>query len=138
MTPFGRFYLYEYFPDEGLLHVNYQRVSLQTEGDVVALFDEFYQILEGKGSPFVVGCFDGIEFSPEAAEAFFQQVALLQQTNRLLGVVRYVTGRVRMDKRFHILSETARQRLTANLCTSKDEAFKKARLVLTKESNATK
>lgn len=130
MIPFKRFYLYEYFPDEGLLHVNYQNISLQTEVDVTALFDEFYQLLEGKGSPFVVGCFDGIEFSQEGAEAFFQQVALLQQGRRLLGVVRYVTGRVRMDKRFHILSETARQRLIANLCTSKDEAFKKARAAL--------
>jgi hypothetical protein len=132
MTPFGRFYLYEYLPAEGLLHVNYQHISLNTEHDVIALFDEFYQILEGKDSPFVVGCFDGIEFSQEAAEVFFQQVALLQQTNRLRGVVRYVTGRVRMDKRFHILSETARQRLTANLCTSKEEAFKKARAALVK------
>jgi hypothetical protein len=133
MTPFGRFYLYEFLPDDGILHVNYQNVSLQTEQDVAALFAEFYQLLDGKGVPFVVGCFDGIEFSQDGAESFFQHVVTLQQTNRLLGVVRYVTGRVRMDKRFHILSETSRQRLIANLCTSKDEAFKKARLFISQQ-----
>jgi hypothetical protein len=130
MTPFERFYLYEYFPEDGILHVNYQKVSLQTEEDVVALFDEFYRLLDGKGTPFIVGCFDGIEFSQEGAESFFRHVAILQQANRLAGVVRYVTGRARMDKRFHILSETARQRLISNLCTSKEEAFKKAKLIL--------
>lgn len=133
MIPFGRFYLYEHLAEEGILHVNYQNISLQNKDDIEALFAEFYQLLEGKGLPFIVGCFDGIEFTQEAVEHFFQKVATLQQENRIRGVVRYVTGRTRMDKRFTILSETARQRLIANLCTSKEEAFLKARKFLSSQ-----
>jgi hypothetical protein len=132
MTPSGRYLRYEYLPEENILHLGYREVLLKDAQEVAEAWEETSALLtryaEQGGPLWLIVCFDGIDFTDEGAEAFFQHVAGFYTRHR--GVVRYTSGRVRQDKRFSILSETNRRRIRSNLYPSKEEALRELRRLI--------
>src|SRR5262245_40242236 len=125
MQPFGEHYLYEFFPEENILHVDHREVRLRSAEDVAAMMAEFHSLLDQIGRCWVVLCFDGLDFGAVGAEEVVKPAPAVLA--RVHGVVRYTSGRSRMDKRYLILSKYNRQGIQTNLVPSREQAFAEIR-----------
>jgi hypothetical protein len=121
MSPFERYYSYEFFAAERILHLGFQDIFLDTAADVDAMWAEYTRLLERYSPCWRIICLDRLDASPEGAERLVQLASA--SAPRPHGTVRYTSGRARMDKRFTFLREYSRQRMPSHLYSSREEAF---------------
>jgi hypothetical protein len=125
MSPFERYYLYEFLAAEGILHLGFQDIRLDTAADADAMWAEYTRLLARYGPCWLIVCLDRLDASPEGAERLVELASA--SAPRPHGTVRYTSGRVRMDKRFTFLREYSRQRMPSHLYSSREEAFAEIR-----------